>query len=476
MSRTVPIWVSFVLVGLVFTGAFTCSLWVTLNQAAVSSVDDISMVFRTSVMRELNHRLQSVLDEMLLLLNTWRAVPGLQSSSVEEVFSFAQSVMSSNPNVVALSYGRPNGEAIGATLLPTGCVGVGHRLPSPETALVNTTFRCYNESQGTANFTTAFEARSRPWYTAALGAQGPVFTYSPRAAVTPLSMISLSSAVFDPNETLAVVLGLAYPFSLLTDQLTNAHRELRSSGMLVLMEQSSGLTIAAATASPATLDADIAEVQSLTQGDIQNYDVKHEFFHTFGDAVVLQVFVSTAQASGLQWRLAVILPDSDYYSHIWKQNKIAGAVAGSVFALFLVVLVIVSQVLIARPLRLLTSHLLQLRQTLSRSGINSADDLLDLSGAVEPGLPPPASERQVMGCSSNFTEIHALYDSVVAALSAATDVSLQRAQEAAQAAERRQAELQLQSLMKAKESFFAVMSHEMRTPLTACIGMAEVLR
>ena len=70
--------------------------------------------------------------------------------------------------------------------------------------------------------------------------------------------------------------------------------------------------------------------------------------------------------------------------------------------------------------------------------------------------------------SSRFTEIRALYGSVVAALAAASEVSHARFQEAAQTA------AQAQSLMKAKESFFAVMSHEMRTPLSACIGMAEV--
>ena len=44
----------------------------------------------------------------------------------------------------------------------------------------------------------------------------------------------------------------------------------------------------------------------------------------------------------------------------------------------------------------------------------------------------------------------------------------ERAAEMARAAE------QARELMRSKEMFFAMVSHEMRTPLTTCIGMAEV--
>ena len=50
----------------------------------------------------------------------------------------------------------------------------------------------------------------------------------------------------------------------------------------------------------------------------------------------------------------------------------------------------------------------------------------------------------------------------------------ERAREATHAIELRRSEEQARELMRSKEMFFAMVSHEMRTPLTACIGMAEV--
>ena len=60
------------------------------------------------------------------------------------------------------------------------------------------------------------------------------------------------------------------------------------------------------------------------------------------------------------------------------------------------------------------------------------------------------------------------------AITSVSRAAQERAQEASRAAEIRRSEEQARELMRSKEMFFAMVSHEMRTPLTACIGMVEV--
>eukprot|EP00906_Rhabdomonas_costata_P007564 RCo010828 len=470
MTRTVPILVCVVLLTLVFAGVLGSSLWFTLHKAAVLSVDDISLVLRSNFIRNLCHRLQSVLNtEMLLLLNTWRGLPGVQHSSAEDFHSFAQVVMDDNPNVVALAYGRPNGEAMNATRL-------AHRRTSSQIATEKTTFRCHNGSQESSNDTAPGDVSLCPWYFAAVEVQGPVFTYSPVAAGTRLPTISLSTAVYDSSQTLAAVLGLTFSFSALSDQLTAAHRELRSSGMVLLMEQGTNDVIASATAHVDNLQKDVAEVHSILQGDLRNGSKTHKFLHTFGDAVVVQALVSPAHGSGVQWRLVVVLPDSDFYSHIWWGNRVAGAAAGSALAALLILWVVLAHVFLVRPLRLLTGQLVHLRDSLAGTSEGSADLLLDQIIVLEPARATAVPEEQFLGCPTSITELHALHRSVAGALSVGAGFSMQCAQEVAQASELRRAHMEMQSTLKAKESFFAMMTHELRTPLTACLGMAQVLR
>eukprot|EP00906_Rhabdomonas_costata_P017883 RCo026071 len=463
MRRTLPLWICFAVAVLAFTGAFTGSLWTTLNQAAISSVEELSGVFQATVMRDLEHRLLSVLDRMLVMLNDWRDFPQIERSTVEEVHAFTYAVLCSNPAVEGMFYARPNGEAMGSTRIPPGGIWVGLQMPTQR----NLTYYSYNGTLGSKYSSFPFDSHLRPWYVDAVEAQGPVFTYSFRGLVTQEETIALSSAVYYPNSSVAAVLTIAFAFSALSDQLAQAHLELQSSGMMVLMEQGNGVAIAAATASRSTLDADIEEVRSVVLGNTKEYDTLHRRFRTFGDAVVVQTLISPDQASGLQWKLVVVLPDADYYTRIWKLNLVAGAEAGGILAAFLGTVVLMSYGLLTRPLRILTCNIDQLRQTLL------TNDGISFSHTVSTDL---LAEGRISGISSRFTEVNALYQSVVTALEAAAQVSVQRAQEAAQTAELRRAEEETQSLMKAKESFFAVMSHEMRTPLTACIGMAEVLR
>eukprot|EP00906_Rhabdomonas_costata_P011879 RCo016899 len=74
-------------------------------------------------------------------------------------------------------------------------------------------------------------------------------------------------------------------------------------------------------------------------------------------------------------------------------------------------------------------------------------------------------------CSARFERCTRLRaeEAFVEAISSVGRAAQQRAQELARAAE------QAQELMRSKEMFFAMVSHEMRTPLTTCIGMAEIL-
>ena len=489
MPYSCPLWLCFVFAVLAFTGAFTSSLWTTLNRAAVSSVADISAVAQTTIMYDLEHRLQSLLDVQMLLLNSWRAIPRVSGSTPEDVAAYTYGVMSRLSAVEAMSLSRPNGEWMGASVLPDGSVGVTYRGPSALGALVNMTTWGRNGSFGTTFGATTFDARQRPWYNDAIEASVPVFTYSFRSALTTTELISLSAAIRNVNGSVAAVLMVTFPFAALTSQLLTAQKELRSSGMLILMEQMTRKTIASATASPVTLEADITEVQEKLQGNLLSHDVQHMHFRTFGEAVVLQVILSTENTMGLKWKLVVVLPDSDYYAEIQRQNVVAGAEACAILAVFLVALVMMINFLVTRPLRALTRHIDQLRQTLSYGGRNAeasvaSNDLTQISPVGPPliesspftDLRATTDGSQGLGSSSRFTEVRALYRSVVAALAAASEVSLQRARDATQTAELKRAEEHTQFLMKAKESFFAVMSHEMRTPLTACIGMAEVLR
>eukprot|EP00906_Rhabdomonas_costata_P019203 RCo028013 len=495
MRRTFPLWICFVLAVVVFTGAFAGSLWTTLNQAAVSSVDEISTIFQANVMHGLEFRLQSVLDEMTLLLNGWVSFPDVERSSKQNVFTYTTRLLAKTPAMLGLYKATPDGEIIGAGRQSDN-LEVGYRPPSAMGTVKNLTYWNYNGTVGDVYLTTPFEARVQPVYRYAIAAQGPVFSYTLPTAISGPKNIYVSSALNNSNHTLGGVFAIYFPFSALADQLVSAHRELRSSGIMLLMEQNTGMPIATATASPTTLDADIAEIQAIVQGNTQSYSAQHTRLRTFGGAVVLQALISPTQASGLHWKVVVVLPDADYYSKIWHQNVVTGAVAGGILLGFLLILIVMSHFLVSRPLRMLERHIDQMRVTLlgwDGLGVVEASarnqQQHDSSPVELPAVAPEmmgtvcnldllavGAQAQGLGCSSFFTEVKALYGSVVAALEATSEVSQQRAMEASQTAELRRAEEQTRALMRAKESFFAVMSHEMRTPLTACIGMAEVLR
>eukprot|EP00906_Rhabdomonas_costata_P038733 RCo054782 len=328
MPWSVPLWVCFVLTVLAFTGAFTASLWTTLNGAAVSSVEDLSTVFQTNVMHDLRHRLQGVPEGMFPVLNSWRAIPEVGRSTMEEVFSYTYSVMNGTTAVEGMVFAQPDGTTMGCSRKSSGTLLMNYRPGSALITPLNLTFWNFNGSLGNIYRTVLFEPRVRPWYVAAVATPGPVFTNLGRSSVLVTETLVLSTAVFHSNGTLAGVLGVFCPYSVLSDELTAALSELRSSGMLLLMDQSSGLPIAQATASPATLHTDIAEVQGVMREHLQNFDVHHRRLQTFGDSTVLHVLISAQQGSGLQWRLVVVLPDSDYYSRIWRQNIVAGAESG----------------------------------------------------------------------------------------------------------------------------------------------------
>eukprot|EP00906_Rhabdomonas_costata_P014465 RCo020794 len=482
-ARTVPLWICFVLTILAFTGGFTGSLWTTLNRAAVSSVGDLSSVFQATVANDLEYRLESVLERMLLVLNGWQAVPRVETSTVEDAFSYIYGVMSRTPDVEGMSYTRLDGEIAGGITLPTGGIAVVHRPPSAYGEPANMTYWLYNGTLGKQTYTVTLDARQRQWYSDAISAGVPVFTYSFRTAVTTVEVISLATALYYPNQTVAGVLVVGFPFSALTDELSTALQELRSSGMLLLIEQNSGKQIASATASPATLGADLLEVQSFVQSSgsaLSSVDVQHAQFSTFGDSAVLQVLISPNETIGLQWRLVVVLPDSDYYSGIWRLSRVAGAEGGAILVVFLLTVIGMTHLLVTRPLRMLTRHIDQLRMTLlsgdsaplgttvhrrhdshgtsvavllattrssGRHGSNSSMNLgelpapaaghasgsggtiLDLPSPTADDRSPPSTAPQTTaqdnlttaaaaaaGSSSRFSEIRELYRRVVAAL------------------------------------------------------------
>eukprot|EP00906_Rhabdomonas_costata_P035780 RCo050261 len=407
MARTLPLWVCFVAAVLIFTGAFTASLWVTLDQAAVSSVDSIAAAFQANVMHDLEHRMESVLDGMLLLLNSWRALPGLVGCPPEEIMTYMYGVMSSTPAVEALAYVRPDGEFVGATLKPTGGVAVGHRGAAVTVAPVNMTLYSYNGSLGGAYRVVPFEGRQRPYYPASVAATGPVFTYTFTPTLNTADMISISTAVHHPNGTLALVLGVGYPFTTLTSELDTAFQELQSTGMLLLMEQLSGVTIASATASPATLPADAAEVYRVVLGSPDGYTARRTRLPTFGSAVVMQALLTSRHARGLQWRLVVVLPDSDYYSQIWHLSRVAGAEAGAILAVFVLTVGLMTHFLVTRPLRALALHVHQLQHTLSFGGGGSLEGISAGSGVPNVELVEVGRDS---GRRSRFTEVRRLYE------------------------------------------------------------------
>eukprot|EP00906_Rhabdomonas_costata_P037197 RCo052296 len=182
MPRTLPLSVCFIMAVVVFTAVFTASLWSTLETAAVSSVGDIASVLQSNIMHDLDHRLQSVLARMLLLLTGLRTIPELERLSPAQIEAYAYDIMATAPDLSVMSLTRPNGELSGAIVLPTGSVGVMYRPASTGDSLENITYWAGNSSSP-MYLTTTFEARQRPWYRAAVGAQGPVFTYSFRSVL-----------------------------------------------------------------------------------------------------------------------------------------------------------------------------------------------------------------------------------------------------------------------------------------------------
>ena len=178
MSRTVPHSVCFVITVLAFTGAFTASLWITLNGAAVSSVGDLSGVFQTMVMNSLDNRLENMLAGMVQLLDDWEAIPGMRYSTSDEVVSYSYNMMSEDSVLQGMYFAKSNGETMGAIRMPSGGIAVGHRPPCELGVQANMTFWSYNGSLGSVVLTTSTDPRLLPWYRSATAQGGRVFTYT----------------------------------------------------------------------------------------------------------------------------------------------------------------------------------------------------------------------------------------------------------------------------------------------------------
>eukprot|EP00906_Rhabdomonas_costata_P011986 RCo017076 len=451
MARSLPLFVCFVVAVIVFTGGFTASLWVSLNSAAVTSIDALSGRYHEAITRNLQAGFDNILGSMNLIVQGSVTNLDLLSSTVLQIQRYAYQALVLHGDAMYLSLAKADGETACAMRTLSGDVTVGYRSPSPLGTDRNTTYWYVQNNNtgfifGKVSQSTVYDPRQRPWYYDTAAAK--------QTTVAPLynspdknQVVSLSTPLLSPQGEVLGVLGVGYPFADFVAMLRSVYDDLRSSGMLVLLDKG-GTPIAATTSSAATLDSDVAAAKAVMGAPTGNFTTKVVTLSTFGTSTVLQILIRQPGIVGLDWQLLVVLPSRDYYGLVWQQNLVVAVQTAVYVVVFVATMVLMVHGLITRPLRVLTQHLIQLTESLQ----------------VEDGT------TFRVKCNSRFTEIRRLYSCVVDAVRTVDHMARIRSREAAEAAE-----VEAQSLVRAKDSFFAVMSHEMRTPLTACIGMAEIL-
>eukprot|EP00906_Rhabdomonas_costata_P015602 RCo022407 len=297
--------------------------------------------------------------------------------------------------------------------------------------------------EGAVVATLPFIASSEPWYQAALEQPETGFALTgPRFHPFLNAKEFVLSCPPDAHDPIGppIVLGIGFTVQALFRSMLEAYGMLRTTGVMLLMDETHGILMSSSSKIPTS--GELLRVSLATT----TVDVQTDTFQSFGESFVLVAAIDGSQngrtvISGQGLFAVIIIPRSDYFASIDRNSRVTVYLCSALIIAFVVLMGMLSYFLLVRPIRGLVSR------------------LRDLRDALDSGVAPHRHVDQ----SSWISEIFLLFEATSETIRAAGASAASRAHEVAEARRR------------AKDTFFAMISHEMRTPLNGILGMTKVL-
>ncbi|WP_243310410.1 ATP-binding protein [Fundidesulfovibrio agrisoli] len=407
---------------------------------------------------------------------------GLDLNREESWQPFFARQMRAFPTAMYNFVGLPDGEFYGARRGERGEVQLVH---SGKSTSGDSTYYALTPQDRAGEVVAVFknfDPRTRPWYSAAVEAGKPVWSPIYRHFVIKDLAITASHPVYDASGALRGVFAVDYVLSQISDYLRQMRIGL--SGWAFFMDEK-GLLVATSMDTPLYGDQE-SGYKRIAAADSGNRAVQAAalalerqapagegdgaLFFTFdldGEAIMARA-VPFTDALGLNWRLVVGVPESDFLGTVNKNTQrtillcllaiLAASLAGLATARWIV-----------RPIEHLRASAVSMAKGRFKARIPEGrrDELGDLARVFNDMARQLRESFEALEArNATITSQNKDLERKVAERTAELSLANQHLTRAIARAE---------SASQAKTEFLANMSHEIRTPMNAVLGMAELL-